>query len=77
MAVVRMIIIDMEQAERSHMNTSGRGALKLMSLRLTAFLTSLYHTSMIPTLWFAERARIPMNTVNTLLLQAISGLVAS
>lgn len=67
MAVVRVIIIDIERTERCHMNTSARGALKLMSLRPTAFLTSLYHTSMIPTLWFAERARIPMNTVNTLL----------
>jgi len=68
MAVVRMIIIDMEHTERCHTNTSARGSLKLMSLRPTAFLTSLYHTSMVPTLWFAERGRISMNRVNTLLL---------
>jgi hypothetical protein len=67
MAVFRVIVIDIEHTERSHMNTSARAALKLMSQRPTAFLTSLYHTSMIPTLWFAERARILLNTVNTLL----------
>ena len=65
MAVVRVIRIDIEHTERCHMNTRARGALKLMSLRPTAFLTSLYHISVIPTLWFAERARIPANTVNT------------
>jgi len=67
MAVARVIVIDIEHAERCDMNTSAPGALKLMSLRPTAFLTSLYHTSMIPTLWFAERASFSMNTVNTLL----------
>jgi hypothetical protein len=67
MAVVRVIIIDIEHAVRCHMNTSARGALKLMSLRPTAFLTSLHHTAMIPTMRFAERARIPVNIVNTLL----------
>ena len=64
---LRVIIIDIEHTERCHMNTSARGDLKLISLRPTAFLTSLYHTSMIPTLWFAERAKIPMNAVDTLL----------
>ena len=66
MAVVRVIVIDIEHTERCHMNTSARPALKLMSLRPTAFLTSLYHISMIPTLCFAQHARIPINTVNTL-----------
>jgi len=65
MAVFRVIIIAIQHTDRCHMNTSARGALKLMSLRPTAFLTSIYHTSMIPTLWFAERARIPLNTVST------------
>jgi hypothetical protein len=66
MAVVRVIINDMEHTERSHMNTSAHGAPKLMSLRPTAFLTSLYHTSVIPKLCFAERASIPFNAVNIL-----------
>lgn len=66
MAVVHVIIIDMKHTELCHMNTSAHGAPKLMSVRPIAFLTSLHHTPVNRTLWFAERASIPLDTVNTL-----------